>query len=238
MAKKLLRLLILLLLLECLWVAATVWREVFSWPRADLRSLPEFTDERAKELRRHLNAAHLSLVADIPDVPDEATLDSLLASGVLKTIDSEIIGLRRVSYPFLRLSAIAEAERIAERFSRRLADIGISDGKLLVSSALRTSGFQKELQKENVNATRRSTHTTGLAFDLHYERYGPETASGEPWLPWRKWFWNEVERRRAPGKARKMKGLLAEILADEQARGRALVIYEREQPVFHVTVAP
>ncbi|MCP4549949.1 MAG: hypothetical protein GY835_26120 [bacterium] len=227
----------LFMIMELSW-GLSVWLEAGRWPGTDLSGLSLFTTEQARELRTYLNDEHLSAVdnSGFTSIADDTEVDDLLDSGKLKRIIPGLVGLRDVSYPYLRTDAYFEADLIARLFYERLQEMGISNGRILISSALRTMEFQERLRGENDNATVRSSHTSGLAFDLHYERFGPGAGDNKPEIPWRKWWWNERERRRRPDDAQRLKGLLASILIREQALGRILVIYEEEQPVFHVTV--
>lgn len=227
---------LLLLLTAEIFLGLVFWfQEREGWPRGDVSSLPAFSRSQAKALRTHLNKEHLALVASVASVPDDQAIDVLVAARKLLPLRG--LNTRNVSYPYLRPAALKEAQRINSIFKERLQALGI-EGGLVISSALRTTSFQSRLRKGNSNASRRSTHTSGMAFDIHYKRFGRSSIANSPALPWRAWWWDIWERRRAPRNAARLKGLLAEILMEEQAAGRILVIYERQQPVFHVTVAP
>lgn len=118
------------------------------------------------------------------------------------------------SIPYLVPRAEDLLETIGRNFRDSLDSKGLSDGKIIVTSVLRTSGTVKLLRKKNINASANSAHVYGTTFDVAYARY--KGADKE-----------ETD---------KLKSVLAEVLQDLRKQKKCYVRYEFKQGCFHITV--
>lgn len=146
------------------------------------------------------------------------------------------------SIPYVTPSAANLLDRIGHRFHEALAAAGLPPFRFVVTSVTRTRTDQEALRSVNVNAAQESSHEFGTTFDLHYEDFDYE---GRPTLPdssdlYEKELremiadgYNELSDRHSEA----LKAILGDVLLALQSEEDALVIYERRQPVFHVTAA-
>jgi len=140
---------------------------------------------------------------------------------------------------FLHTKGAAALAAVRDRFQKKLADREIRGRVLIaVSSAVRWSSYQRELQSRNGNAINESSHSYGVSFDLFFDDFYlfPEFSFAEGYP--------DAERMRRflgylAGDAlrRQLKTVLAEALEELEEEGRLYYIYEYNQRVFHVTAA-
>jgi hypothetical protein len=124
------------------------------------------------------------------------------------------------SHPYLTPTASNFLEVLGKRYRKRLEDNGLDSYRFQISSLLRTSESQKNLSRSNVNASSNTSHLYGLTFDIAYR-----SVVKKP-LPWMK-----VEI--ADPKAIK---LLSQTIGELRAEGRCVVVTERIEKCFHITV--
>lgn len=99
------------------------------------------------------------------------------------------------------------ADLLAEVGRRYKKELGSVFKVPVVTSMLRTREYVKKLQKRNGNAVKNSCHLRGTTFDITYTHM------------------NAREKR-----------ALAQTLADLRNAGYCYVVYEVNQPCFHITV--
>lgn len=108
---------------------------------------------------------------------------------------------------------------IGRTFRKELKKAGCRDHRIIVTSLLRTREDVDRLRKVNGNAARNSSHMYGTTFDLSYTRYNRISTKGD-----------SVDNAT-------MAVLLGEIIGELRSQGRCVVIFERNQHCFHITVA-
>ena len=137
-------------------------------------------------------------------------------------------------------------EVLGTRFPERLAEMELPPYRLEVTSALRTTARQAELRRSNANAAAGvSSHEFGTTVDLSYAAYAPPAdPPGEILVGIPNEFAPHVERivdlaleSVSARKSRELGAIFSQVLREAQAEGLALVIYERQQTVYHLTVA-
>jgi len=223
-------------------------------------TIPLLTDDEVAQLRRSRNARHVELAEALgvgpPDTRAEA--DSLAAVYDLVTIATDSLYTvlpGEYSVPLLTPSAAAMLDSIAVRFRDRLQTVGLPPFRFAVSSVWRTGADQAALRGSNINAAAgRSSHEYATTFDITFNptRYSPAPDAMppppriDPRVP------RFMEARVRAAVAREQAASLDRLAADYPSRltallGRALieledegllvVVRERRQPVFHVTVA-
>ena len=200
-------------------------------------------------LRRNLNSQHLDRArhAGITPVASASELDIHLENGSLMTLVVETPHWRvrelDASVPYVVPSVGRLLSDIAVRFHQELKKMGLPAYRLEISSVLRTGSLQVALQRTNENAARgRSSHEYGATVDIAYEAFAAPMAVSEDTSDpdcnellsvYRKISLERVAAR----KSRELTAILGRILREMQDEGRVLVLMERLQPVFHITVS-
>lgn len=217
-----------------------------------LRPVPLMTPGEEAALRRASNAVQLGRARALGVRPaDPAELRAALDAGTLVALDdsSEYWVVRELDYskPYVTPDVLVLLGRIGERFHARLDDMGLPAYRLEISSALRTPESQAELRTANVNAAAgTSTHEYGTTIDIAYSGYaapadlsalaGPSSGNVAA---------DAIAHRAAVAlleaaaarKSRELQKILGEVLRELQNAGDVLVTLERQQPVYHMTVA-
>ena len=215
-----------------------------------LRPLPVMTPAEEEALRRFRNAAHVARARalGVRALSDEVT-DSLLATGQLIQLEDSTHHwiVRRGSSPAYVVPHMRTLlEVLGTRFQERLAEMEVPPYRLEVTSALRTTARQAELRRSNANAAAGvSSHEFGTTVDLSYAAFAPPAdPPGEILVGIPNEFVPHVERivdlaleSVAARKSRELGAIFSQVLREAQAEGLALVIYERQQTVYHLTVA-
>jgi hypothetical protein len=135
---------------------------------------------------------------------------------------------------------------LGERFQTRLAGMGLPPYRLEITSALRTIEGQARLRDVNENAAGGvSAHEFGTTVDIAYTAFAPPAETPAtlvvPSPPGLRPYLDQVAalvlESVSARKSRELQKILGDVLREAQAEGIVLVIMERFQPVYHVTVA-
>jgi len=124
------------------------------------------------------------------------------------------------SHPYLTPKAEEFLDDLGKRFQKKLDEKGLPEYYFQISSLLRTKENQKKLSRTNGNATAVSSHMYGTTFDIPYTTVIKRT-----------FLWNEAEVTN--GNASK---LLSEALGELRKEDRCVVVTERKEACFHITV--
>ncbi len=124
--------------------------------------------------------------------------------------------------------------------------LGLPPYRLEITSSLRTSERQEELREDNANAAAgTSSHEFGVTVDVSYAAFAPPGEHPEE-------IFTDVPSELRPHleriadlafesvsarKSRELGAIFSRVLQEAQTEGIALVIYERQQTVYHLTVA-
>jgi hypothetical protein len=161
-------------------------------------------------------------------------------------VDSEywVVAELDHSQPLVVPGVVALLTDIGERFQARLADLGSPFFRFEVSSVLRSASDQEALRAVNPNAALgESTHEYGTTVDVLYSAFAVPArplaeVAGEGWAEGFVERYAEVAAERvAARRAMELKAILGDVLLEVQAEGRVMVTLERQQPVFHMTLA-
>ncbi len=227
---------------------------------AAFESIPLLSDDEIALLRRSRNARHVELAQELgvgpPDTRAEA--DSLAARYGLVPLDRDslyVVLPGRYSVPLLTPSAAASLDSVAVRFRDRLAAKELPPFRFSVSSTWRTGADQAALRGVNVNAAAdRSSHEYGTTYDITYNptRYSPAPDARpppprlDPRVPG---LLEEGVRARlvreqaealdrlAASYPSRLTAALGRALIELEDEGVLVVVRERRQPVYHVTLA-
>lgn len=216
-----------------------------------LMPVPLLTPAQENVMRRFGNAAQLERARALGARPADSTqLAALRADGRLVELEDStpLWAVRRLEHsaPYVTPDAHALLTRIAERFQQRLAAIGLPPYRVEVTSVLRTPQSQADLRRTNPNAAMgTSTHEYGTTLDIAYSSFAaphettPTFDTAElPWLaPRLDVFARAGLEAAAARKSRELQAILGEVLINLQQAGDVMVTLERQQPVYHLTVA-
>ena len=215
-----------------------------------LRPLPVMTPGEEEALRRFLNSAHVARARELGiRVESTAARDSLLAAGRLVQLEDSThhwIVREGTSPAYVVPHLRTLLEVLGGRFQERLAEMGLPPYRLEVTSALRTSERQERLRRTNANAAAGvSSHEFGTTVDLSYSAFAPpadppgEILAGVlPELaPHLERIVDLALESVSARKSRELGAIFSQVLREAQTEGLAVVIYERQQTVYHLTVA-
>ncbi|HEX2166498.1 MAG TPA: DUF5715 family protein [Longimicrobiales bacterium] len=216
-----------------------------------LQPVPLLTPSQESALRRFPNSAQLERARSLGARPsDNGELAELRRAGRLMELEdsTELWAVRELDHSVALVTPDAHAllTRIAERFQDRLTEMGLPRYRLEVTSVLRTAESQDELRRTNINAASgTSTHEFGTTLDIAYSSFAAPQAvslgidtSDAAWLePRIGWIAHASLEAAAARKSRELQAILGEVLLDLQQAGDVMVTLERQQPVYHITVA-
>ncbi len=204
---------------------------------------------QAQSLRVYRNAAHVTRARQLGvRVGTEQALDSLIATGHLVLLEDSTRHwiVRRGTDPTHVLPQLrALLGVVGERFQARLAELGLPAYRIEVTSGLRTTERQARLRRTNSNAAAFSSHEFGATVDVSYAAFAPpaeipaEILAGVPpeFEPHVRRFANLTFESVSARKSRELGAILNQVLQEAQAEGLAMVIYELQQTIYHLTVA-
>ncbi|HEX6133900.1 MAG TPA: DUF5715 family protein [Longimicrobiales bacterium] len=216
-----------------------------------LQPVPLLRPAEESSLRRYGNAEHLARARALGARPADSTeLAALRESGRLVVLEDStpLWAVRELDYslPLVTPDMHALLARIAEQFQERITALGLPRYRIEITSALRTPESQAELRRTNPNAAAgMSTHEYGTTVDIAYSSFAapadPDLRVDVSQLTWLEPY---VERigsafleTAAARKSRELQAMLGKVLLELQSAGDVYVTLERQQPVYHITVA-
>lgn len=220
--------------------------------RADriLSPLPVMTPAEEDALRRFLGATHVARARELGvRVRNSEELDAFLATGELVELrDSTVHWIVRegTAPAYVVPSLRSLLDTLGARFQARLAEMRLPPYRVEVTSALRTSEGQARLRRSNANAAAgESSHEFGATVDLSYAAFAPPadppetipTSAPSELRPHLERIVDLALESVSARKSRELGKIFSQVLREAQDEGLALVIYERQQTVYHVTVA-
>jgi hypothetical protein len=140
---------------------------------------------------------------------------------LLKISDSKYYTVNKLSHshPYLVPRAKKLLDLIGERFRKKLKEHNLDDYQYKITSLLRTQESQRSLSFSNVNAASKSAHLYGTTFDITYKSLSKRSLLGKKTV--------------RDGAAIR---LLSETIRELQQERRLLVITERKEACFHITI--
>lgn len=124
------------------------------------------------------------------------------------------------SHAYLVPEAAELLDEIGKRFQEKLDENDLPKRYYQITSLLRTGESQRGLSRSNVNATSNSSHLYGTTFDITYAK-----VFSKPKL--------QKSSEIADGPAIR---LLSEAIGELRKEGRCVVVTERKERCFHITV--
>ena len=219
--------------------------------RADgiLSPLPVTTPAQENALRRFLNGPHVARARALgARVADRTARDSLVAAGRLVQLEDSTAHwiVRPGTSPAYVVSHVPVLlEYLGGQFHERLAEMGLPPYRIEVTSALRTTERQARLRGSNPNAAAGvSSHEFGTTVDLSYAAFAPPAERPREILarvpaelePHVGRIVDLALESVSARKSRELGAIFSQVLREAQSEGLVLVIYERQQTVYHLTV--
>lgn len=211
---------------------------------------PVMTPAEEDALRRFQNGVHVARARALGvRVTSEAVRDSLVAVGRLVVLEDSTdhwIVRRGASPAYVLPDLRALLTELGRDFQARLADLALPPYRLEITSSLRTSDRQDELRENNANAAVGvSSHEFGATVDVSYAAFAPPADHPEEILtdvppelrPHMERLVDLAFESVSARKSRELGQIFSRVLDEAQAEGTAVVIYERQQTVYHLTVA-
>jgi hypothetical protein len=206
------------------------------------------TGEEIKQLRTMVNDYHVEMAKKfgVDGLVDDQAVHREVKNGRLVSIsDSRFWRIKELedSLPFITKDNLKFLQILGKRFHENLKKQNLPLYRFTISSLLRTEQTQQRLTRKNQNATKGiSSHQFGTTVDILFKDF---EYTGEDQFTY---FYliknaNNPEFKKADfdklGEqySQYLKTILAETLLQLQKEGKCLVIYEKRQPVFHVTIA-
>lgn len=202
-------------------------------------------------LRRFSNAAQLqrARALGVGRSRSDAELQALVVEGELVRLEDGAHWVVRDldhSQPLAVPGVHALLTEIGERFHDRLADLGAPPFRMEVTSVLRSAADQAALRRVNPNAAQgESSHEYGTTVDVLYSAFAAPAepivtvdAAGVEWADGHLRRYADLAAERvAARRAMEIKAVLGAVLLEMQREGTVMVTLERQQPVFHMTLA-
>lgn len=150
----------------------------------------------------------------------ESRIDDIKRKSVLVEVtDNKFYQLKSLthSYPYLVPEAVDMLNEIGYRFQERLKEKENTLFRFRITSLLRSEETQNKLSRRNFNATSHSAHLYGTTVDISYKNFlNAKNDSVES-------SWEGIQA-------------LTKVLVDMREECRILVVRERKQACFHITV--
>jgi hypothetical protein len=220
---------------------------------AAVQRLPGLIGSIRQDMRRHLNATHVAAARrnGVGPVRDSAHLAALVGRGALVQLPDSthwwVLRELNLSLPYVTPGTQAALEEVGRRFHARLDEHGLPPFRLDITSVLRTSQQHSALQRRNPNAAATtSSHEFGTTLDIAYLSFAapqsldhgslalePDEQVSRPLRAELTTRLDSLGTRFAPH----LEGELGAVLQQLQRDGMVLIVRERSQPVYHITVA-
>ncbi len=209
-----------------------------------LRRVRALTRREQTSLRRDVNAVQISRARRL-GVQVNGDLDELVKRGRLMQLADGgpywTLYQLNFSVPYVTPSTHALLTEIGQRFQQQLDSVDVPHYRLVITSALRTADRQAALRRANSNASKiESAHEFGTTVDIAYRRFAPpiEPMALDPALGGRDLMYRDsVLAATANLRAAELQALLGRVLQEMKEEGKVMVMMERQQTVYHITVA-
>lgn len=206
-----------------------------------LRKVPALSLVEKVRLRRDANAAQIARARQM-GIGRNVKLEAAIAADQLVQLadTNELWATHNLNFsvPYVTPSAEAMITEIAQRFHQKLDSLGVPRYRIVITSALRTSEKQAALRRVNSNASRvESAHEFGTTVDIAYRRFAaPVDAAPIPADTIRR-LADSVLVQTASLRSAELQAVLGRIIKQMQQEGKLMVMMERSQTVYHITVA-
>jgi hypothetical protein len=214
---------------------------------AALRRVRTLSGAEQGGLRRDVNDPQTARARALGVRPGDRYEEAAAAGRLVRLADTTSLWVVRkldFSVPYTTPGAEAMLAELGSRFHAALDSLGVPRYRLDITSVLRTPEKQAALRRANANAADGvSAHEFGTTVDIAYRSFAPPVArAAEPGLHpaladsarvLRDSLLTETARLRAA----ELQAVLGRVLLEMRAEGKLMVMMERRQTVYHMTVA-
>ncbi len=211
--------------------------------------IPNLTSREQGVLRRDANAAQTARARAL-GIPRGGDVERLEESGRLRELASSsrywVVRDLDYSAPYVTPDAEAMLAEIGERWLASLDSLGLPAFRLEITSVLRTPADQARLRRSNPNAASGvSSHEFGTTIDIAYRRFAPPLGAAEDRLaganpalrPHLAAVHDSLLAETAAMRGTELQAVLGRVIAAMREEGKLMVMMERQQTVYHMTVA-
>lgn len=205
-----------------------------------LRHVSGLTRWEQVKLRRDVNMIQISRARQLGITPGSDP-DALLKAGRLVKLEdsTKLWTLHNLNYsvPYVTPSTESLIAEIGERFQLKLDSMNVPRFRLVITSVLRTADKQALLRKHNWNASKIvSAHEFGTTVDLAYRRFAAPHDSASAAFGLNE-MGDSLMVKTANRRSSELQAVLGRVLANMEKEGKVMVMMERNQTVYHITLA-
>jgi hypothetical protein len=223
---------------------ARVHAEADSVDRA-LRRVPNLSAAEQAALRRDVNDPQTARARALGVRAGNAYEEAAARGRLVRLADSTEYWVVReldFSVPYVTPGAEAMLAELGRRFHAALDTLGVPRYRMDVTSVLRTPAKQAALRRTNPNAAAGvSAHEFGTTLDVAYRSFippageaaGTHPAHAAPAAALRDSLLAETAHQRSA----ELQAVLGRVLLEMRREGKLMVMMERQQTVYHMTVA-
>jgi hypothetical protein len=210
--------------------------------------IPNLTSRERSRLRADANARQTARATAL-GIPRGGAVEPLEERGRLRRLpeSTRLWEIRDLDYsvPYVTPDAESMLVEIGERWMAALDSLGLPPFRMEITSVLRTPADQARLRRSNANAARgASSHEFGTTLDIAYRRYaaprigGTELENVHPSLRSRlETTHDSLFVELASRRGTELEAVLGRVIEEMRSEGKLLVMMERQQTVYHITVA-
>jgi hypothetical protein len=215
----------------------------------ELRSVRRLSGKEIAALRRDVNREQIAKAKALGlKAGNFEQMASLAKRGRLVRMDDTtrywVVDTLTQSAPYLTPDAVAMLTEMGRRFQARLDSLGLPHFRMEVTSVMRTAEDQADLRRINANASKIvSAHQFGTTLDVSHLRFAapanPLPDSGAPNVsdPRVARLYALALDSVAAHNASALSAILGRVIHQMKGEGKLLVMMERQQAVYHMTVA-
>ena len=216
-----------------------------------LGTIPVLTPQERRQLRQDLNAEQIARAQALGErVSALAEIEQLQRVGRLVALEDSthdwIVRKLNYSVPYVTPDTRTMLVEVGRRFRAELDSLGLPPYRIEITSVLRTPEDQAELRERNANASQGvSAHEFGTTVDIARAHFSAPPLSGLPAsvasAPSLTPQIRQIEAAALDSAAEKhsssLQAALGRVLLQMRDEGKLLVMMERRQAVYHITVA-
>lgn len=211
----------------------------------ELRRVTPLTPSEQATLRRDVNATQTARARALGVRAGDAYAQAAERGRLVRLADTtEYWVVRELDYsvPYVTPGAEAMLAALGRRFHAELDSLGLPRYRMDVTSVLRTPEKQAALRRSNPNAADGvSAHEYGTTLDVAYRSFHPPangTVEAQPSLAARGAAHRDsLLAGTAHQRSAELQAVLGRVLLEMRREGMLLVMMERQQTVYHMTVA-
>lgn len=216
-----------------------------------LSAVPRLTGPERRRLRRDLNAEQIARARALGvRASDSSEVGQLRDAGQLVPLEDStrywVVRKLEHSMPYVTPDAEAMLTDIGRRFHAQLDSLGLPPYRMEITSVLRTPKTQAQLRQSNANASQGvSAHEFGTTLDISRIGFSApagselqaQVASAPSLTPQVRQMEASALARAAEHQASALQAALGRVLVQMREENKLLVMMERRQAVYHITVA-